>query len=126
MSSSRLHHGRVEALERFVDGLEGETFLGALSAADFLSSLVDEVITGYHAIAERIEKEIDRLDQVALRGSDEQLLERLVTIRRRIGFVRRTLAPHRGALAALGRPEMRSEGTSASPGPGCLNGWKRP
>ena len=110
-----VHHGRVDALERFVDRLSGETTLGALDAADLMSSLVDEVIGGYYAVAERIEKEIDRLDQVALRGSETDLLVRLVEIRRRIGFVRRTLAPHRGALAALGRPEMRSESGVGEP-----------
>lgn len=113
-----VHHGRVDALERFVEQLSGETTLGALDAADLMSSLVDEVIGGYHAVAERIEKEIDRLDQVALRGSDTNLLVRLVEIRRRIAFVRRTLAPHRGALAALGRPEMRSESGLGEPSPG--------
>ena len=113
-----VHHGRVNALERFVEQLSGETTLGALDAADLMSSLVDEVIGGYHAVAERIEKEIDRLDQVALRGSDTNLLVRLVEIRRRIAFVRRTLAPHRGALAALGRPEMRSESGLGEPSPG--------
>ncbi len=118
MSSSRLTTVASRRSSASSTASRGETFLGALSAADFLSSLVDEVITGYHAIAERIEKDIDRLDHVALRGLDEQLLEHLVTIRRRIGFVRRTLAPHRGALAALGRPEMRSEGTLGEPWPG--------
>jgi Mg2+ and Co2+ transporter CorA len=113
-----VHHGRVDALERFVEQLSGETTLGALDAADLMSSLADEVIGGYHAVAERIEKEIDRLDQVALRGSDTNLLARLVEIRRRIAFVRRTLAPHRGALAALGRPEMRSESGVGDPSPG--------
>jgi len=114
-----VHHGRVNALERFVEQLSGETSLGALDAGDLMSSLVDEVIGDYHAVAERIEKEIDRLDQVALRGSDTNLLVRLVEIRRRIAFVRRTLAPHRGALAALGRPEMRFESGlgELSPGP---------
>ena len=110
-----VHHGRVDALEQFVDRLSGETTLGALDAADLMSSLADEVIGGYYAVAERIEKEIDRLDQVALRGSETDLLARLVEIRRRIGFVRRTLAPHRGALAALGRPEMRSESGVGEP-----------
>jgi len=113
-----VHHGGIVALDRFVDGLEGETFLGALSAADFLSSLVDEVITGYHGVVERIEKEIDELDQVALRGTEEDLLGHLVEIRKRIGFVRRTLAPHRSALAALGRPEMSAEGGLGEPWPG--------
>ena len=78
--------------------------LGALDAADLLSSLADEVITGYHDVGEGIEKEIDRLDQLALRGDEKDtVLSDIVAIRRRISFVRRTLAPHRSALAALGQ-----------------------
>ncbi len=105
-----VHRGRIGALDRFEDGLTGETSLGVLNAADLLSSLVDEVITGYYGLAESIEQEIDRLDQAALRGSaDLDVLAGIVAIRRRIGAIRRTLTPHRSALAALARPEMRAE-----------------
>jgi magnesium transporter len=117
-----VHRGPVLALERFSGGLSGETMLGVLDAADLLSSLADEVITGYHDVAEGIEKDIDRLDQRALRGAvKDTVLSDIVAIRRRISFVRRTLAPHRSALAALGRPEMRGEKESlGEPWPGLV------
>ena len=110
------------ASQRFSEGLSGETMLGVLDAADLLSSLADEVITGYHDVAEGIEKEIDRLDQRALRGdAKDTVLSDIVAIRRQISFVRRTLAPHRSALAALGRPEMRGEEESlGEPWPGLV------
>jgi magnesium transporter len=117
-----VHQGPVQALQRFVDTLDGETRLGALNAADLLSSLVDEVIVGYFLLAETIEREIDGLDQRALhsRRSDDVLGE-IVSVRRRIGLVRRTLAPHRDALATLGRPEMRVEETVGQPWPGLVD-----
>lgn len=114
-----VHAGPVAALERFVDTLDGETRLGALDAADLLSSLVDEVIVGYYELAERIEREIDDLDQRALHARrQDDVLGGIVSIRRRIGLIRRTLAPHREALAALARPEMRVEETVGQPWPG--------
>jgi magnesium transporter len=104
------HHGRIPALERFQDSLSGETSIGALSAADLLSSLADEVLTGYQHVVEHLERRIDRLDQLALHGrSDEGFLADLVAIRQQIGFVRRTLAPHRAALASLMRPDVSGE-----------------
>ena len=117
-----IHSGPVGALARFIDTLGGETRLGALTAADLLSSLVDEVIVGYFLIAEMIEREIDDLDQRALHGRrKDDVLTAIVSVRRRIGLVRRTLAPHRDALATLGRPEMRVEETVGQPWPGLVD-----
>jgi Mg2+ and Co2+ transporter CorA len=105
-----VHEGPIEALEQFAAGLTGETRLGALDAADLLSALVDELLGGYFRVTELIEREIDDLDQRALRSRPEDdILARIVALRRRIGLVRRTLAPHREALAALARPEMKVE-----------------
>jgi magnesium transporter len=113
-----VHRGRIEAIESFIENLERDTSLGVLGAADLLSSLVDECIAGYYVVAEGIEKDIDRLDQEALRGrSGDTVLTEIVSIRGRIGFVRRTLAPHRTALAPLARPEMHTEKTVGQPWP---------
>jgi magnesium transporter len=117
-----VHAGPVAAIQRFIDTLEGETRLGALSAADLLSTLVDEVIVGYFQLAETIEREIDGLDQRALHGRrHDDVLRAIVLLRRRIGLVRRTLAPHRDALATLSRPEMRVEETVGRPWPGLID-----
>ena len=114
-----IHEGPVAAINRYQDGLTGETRLGAASAADLMSSLVDEVINGSFQVIEQIEREIDRLDGLALRGADDDdLLSAIVEVRRRIGAVRRTIAPHREALAAMARPEMRVEETIGQPWPG--------
>jgi magnesium transporter len=114
-----VHAGPVAALDRFVGSLDGETRLGALDAADLFSSLVDEVLVGYFQVAEMVEREIDELDQRALHGRrHDDVLGGIVAIRRRIGLIRRTLAPHRDALAAVGRPEMRVEETIGEPWPG--------
>ena len=114
--------GRVAALERFVEGIEGDTALGALLAADLLSSLADEVISGYHDVVQQIDGEIDRLDQVALDGrTGDAVLGEIVRLRRRIGLVRATLAPHRAALTALDRPELDAESGVGQPWPGLVD-----
>lgn len=116
-----VRRGRVDALARFSDGLANETSLGVLDAGDLLSSLVDEVITGYIRLAESIEIGIDRLDQQALVGdSGTDVLAGIVAARRRISLIRRTLAPHRSALAALNRPEMRAESAVGHLWPGLV------
>lgn len=116
-----VHEGPLDALDRFRASFDGETGLGALSAADLLSSIVDEVIAGYHLIVEALEREIDDLDARALRGRPgDDLLRSVVDIRRRVSLVRRTLAPHRVALAALARPELQTEDGIGTPWPGLL------
>jgi len=116
-----VHAGRVGALQRYIDSLDGETRLGALAAADLMSGLVDEVIVGYFQLADTIEREIEELDQRALHGRRDDVLGAIVSVRRRVGLVRRTLAPHREALAALARPEMQVEETVGQPWPGLVD-----
>lgn len=116
-----VRRGRLEALERFSEGLADETSLGVLDAGDLLSSLVDEVITGYLRLGDSIELGIDKLDQQALLGEQgTDVLAGIVAARRRISLIRRTLAPHRSALAALARPEMRAESAVGHPWPGLV------
>ena len=117
-----VHGGPNAAVQRFVDGLGGETRLGNLTSAELMSSLVDEVIVGYFLLAELIEREIDLLDQRALHARPgDDILGAIVALRRRIGLVRRTLAPHRDALSTLGMPEMDVHESIGRPWPGLLD-----
>lgn len=111
-----MHAGPVAALQRFVDTLGGETRLGALDSAGLLSSLADEVMVGYYLLVEMVEREIDDLDQRALKARrDDDVLTAIVSVRRRIGLIRRTVVSHREALSALARPEMSVEDTIGQP-----------
>jgi magnesium transporter len=117
-----VHAGKVAALDRFRDGLDGQTRLGKLTAGDLMSSLIDEVIVGYFLLAEFIEREIDELDQLALHGRQgDDILGAIVALRRRVGLVRRTLAPHRDALSTLALPELDVEETVGRPWPGLVD-----
>jgi magnesium transporter len=114
-----VHSEPAPALDRIDELTHGETRLGALDAAGFMGAIVDEILGRYLAIAESIEREIDRLDELALRPRpDQDILARIVEIRRRIGTIRRTLAPHQVAFAALARPEMALHQELGRPWPG--------
>ncbi len=114
-----VHSDTLSVVGRIDDLTRGETHLGALDAAGFLAAIVDEVLTGYFQVAETIEREIDRLDERALRARPhEDVLARIVKLRRRIGTIRRTLTPHRIAFAALARPEMELREELGRPWPG--------
>ena len=117
-----VHNGRVDALDRFREGIDGETLLGVLTAGDLVSALVDEVLVGYFLLVERIEREIDELDQRALHGRHgDDVLAAIVALRRRIGLVRRTLAPHRDAFSTLALPRIGIEETIGKPWPGLVD-----
>ena len=117
-----LHDGPSLTLDRFREELDDETRLGVLTAGDVLSSLVDQVLDGYFLVVELIEREIDELDQRALYGHrGDDILTRIVSLRARIGLVRRTLAPHRHALSTLALPEMRAAETVGQPWPGLID-----
>ena len=114
-----VHDGPFRALERLDAVTEGETRFGAMNAADLMASIADEVIADYFALVEGIEREIDELDERALRRRPRNdVLARIVELRRRIGTIRRTLAPHRVAFAALARPEMELHDELGRPWPG--------
>ena len=102
-----VHEGPVEALVRVDEATEGDTHLGSLDAAGFLAAIVDEIIAGYFGLVDDLGREIDRLDDLALRAKPrDDLLGRIVRLRRLIGVIRRSLVAHRPAFAALARPEM--------------------
>ena len=49
------------------------------------------------------------------------VLGEIVRVRRRISLVRRTLAPHRAALAGLARPELGADDDLGAPWPGLVD-----
>jgi len=119
------HQGHVIAFDHFLDHIRGDTALGALNAADFLTVLVDSVLAGYLELVESIERRIDALDEVALRASEaDAFLREVVVLRRRVAILRRGLAPHRWAFAPLARPDFELEGLG-KPWPGIVDSLDR-
>jgi Mg2+ and Co2+ transporter CorA len=119
------HDGEVSAFEAFRKQIRGDSALGALNAADFLSVLVDAVLDGYLEFVEAIERRIDTLDEAALRpGESATFLREVVLLRRRVALLRRALAPHRWTFAPLARPDFELEGLG-KPWPGIVDRMER-
>jgi magnesium transporter len=115
------HQGATGAFDHFLGQVRGDSQLGALNAADFLTILVDSVLAGYLELVEAIGRRIDALDEVALRASQSQaFLQEVVLLRRRVATLRRALAPHRWAFAPLARPDFELEGLG-KPWPGIVD-----
>jgi magnesium transporter len=102
-----VHDGPVAALDTFQDQLRGDTLIGKLDAGAFLEAIVDTVLTTWFAHVEAIERDIDKLDELAVRARDaDRFLAGFLLVRRRVADLRRTIAPHREALAPLARSDI--------------------
>ena len=97
-----LHDGRAPFLDRLDERIKSDATVGKLTAASFLRSLLDAVVTTYFEAVDRIEDEVDDLDTRSLMARpDEDILPELVDVRRKIARLRRLLSDHREVYAAL-------------------------
>jgi magnesium transporter len=112
-----VHDADIAALDDFREAAEGEGEVGLLDAPSFLTTLMEWVITSYLRAFDEIEETLDEFDVKALahptNDPDEQL-EVLGDARRRVGRLRRTLAPHREVFATLGHSEFDPLSSEAS------------
>lgn len=101
------HDGPIGVLTSMDRRIADDATIGVLDSAEFVASLLEAILTGYHEAVDRIEDELDDFDTKALqRRQPTDLFGRLVEIRRRIGRLRRLLASHRELFAALGSPDF--------------------
>ena len=102
-----IHEGRVDAIDDLAEHLRDEPGIGVLDAAALVAALVDGVLLLYMRHAEVIERRIDDLDELAIRGTQvSAYLGEVVALRRRIAALRRSLAPHRETFGPLARPDF--------------------
>jgi Mg2+ and Co2+ transporter CorA len=110
------HHEPFEFLEAVNERIARDATIGELDSAEFVASLLDSVVTTYHTAVDGIEDELDELDARALRRpTTNELFSELVTIRRRVGRLRRLLAAHREVFGSLGRRDFGRGIESADP-----------
>ena len=111
-----VHDAPVTFLEEFRERVEGGSDLGDLDAVAFLATLLHWQLTSYDEEIRRIIATLDELEDQALRdsASQQETLEQLVSLRRRISRLRALLAPHEPVFAELARPEFDRLSTSES------------
>jgi magnesium transporter len=110
------HDRPIPVLQEFSERISGSGDTGALDGPGFLATLLEWVLSAYSEAFDRLEERLEEFDVHAMRGqgSPEQDIERLIAERRRVGVLRRALAAHRSALAALTHPELEALGDHAS------------
>jgi magnesium transporter len=121
-----VHDGPLAALDEWRSGVQEEAELGRLDAASFAVGMIDAVLTVYFREIESIERDIDALDELAVRSQrEETFLKTVLKLRRRIARLRRTLVPNREALAPLARPDFELRSDLGAVWPGLLERLER-
>ncbi len=110
------HDRPVSVLDEFAELAGGSGRTGDLDGPSFLAALMEWVLNEYGMAFERIEEELEELDDHAMRGkrAPDDEIAHLVALRRRAGGLRRSLAAHRTPLLALTHPELEALGDAAS------------
>ena len=104
------HVNEIAVIEDFRDTAEGAGELGVLDAPSFLATLLEWVVTSYSRAFAEIESTLEDFDVSVLKKGPRRDTERQVSVlvetRRRIGRLRRALAPHREIFVTLSHPEL--------------------
>lgn len=111
------HSAEIAVLDDFRAIAEGKGELGLLDAPSFLSTILEWVVTSYLHAFDEIEETLDEFDVRALAepsNNPEQEIRMLGDARRRVGRLRRTLAPHREVFTALSHSEFDPLSSEAS------------
>jgi magnesium transporter len=97
------HEAPMPSLDDHRERITDQREVGQLTPVEFLVSLLDWHVDSFFRAAEELEADVDDLDDAALRR-DDNLLQDLVSMRRRIAKVRRIVSIHREVFAELLRP----------------------
>ena len=99
------HEREIPFLEEHREKIQDQREVGLLSTVEFLADLLEWHVDAFLRTAEQLELAVEKLDDAALR-TESDLVDRLVTMRRRIALVRRMLTPHREVYSELRRPDF--------------------
>jgi Mg2+ and Co2+ transporter CorA len=100
------HSDPVSFLDEHYERIQDQREVGRLTPALLLVAMLDWHLDTFYAAAEQLERDVDELDELALRGDEKNVLGRLVEMRRRIARVRRLLSSHRDMYSEVGRPDF--------------------
>ncbi|MGH8870780.1 MAG: CorA family divalent cation transporter [Acidimicrobiia bacterium] len=105
-----LHAGTLDLVDEFNKPFNGETRLGELDGPAFLSVVLDWQVSGYFKVIEKLQSDIDHLDEELLQQFPDEvgLLHRLQGLRRRVRELWYTLGSHREVFDLLSHPESKT------------------
>lgn len=104
-----VHDGDVKYLQEFGKREKDQTHIGELDTESFAATMLDLHITSYFRVLEKIEREVDKMDEKILSEdlNDEEFLERMVALRKEVSKLRRWFLPHRDVFYSLSRPDFK-------------------
>ena len=110
------HERPAGVLDDYAELAQGSGRTGDLDGATFLAGLLEWVLDEHAAAFERVEEELEQVDSRGMRGEADPdgEIENLITLRLRVGKLRRSLASHRPMLLALAHPELEALGDKES------------
>jgi magnesium transporter len=110
------HERPAGVLEDYAELAQGSGRTGDLDGATFLAGLLEWVLGEHAAAFERVEEELEQVDSRGMRGEadPDSEIENLITLRLRVGKLRRSLTSHRPMLLALAHPELEALGDKES------------
>jgi magnesium transporter len=121
-----VHDGALPATDTFRRQIDNEGEVGKLDAASFTAGLIDAIFTAFFRQIESIERDIDDLDELAVKAAgSHRYLETVLVLRRRIARLRRALAPNREALSPLERPDFELRKDLGKVWPGTIQRLER-
>jgi magnesium transporter len=101
------HSGPVAFFGDLDERMDADSSVGVFTSATFVALLLDGAVTTYFGAVDAIEDEIDDLDaRSLLRADQDDQLDDLVTLRRRVSRLRRVLTDHRTVFASLGQTSL--------------------
>ena len=110
------HAEPLEFLGAINARIAADATIGELDSPEFVASVLDAIVTRYHAAVDRMEDELDAFNARALaRPRPNEQFAELVAIQGRIGRLRRLLAAHRELFGSLGRRDFGVGIASADP-----------
>lgn len=103
-----VHERPLPFLEAFRGQDRGETLIGALTPAALAASLLDWHLAVYLTALEDVEVFADRIDvrMLSAKTIRDDVLQELVSARRHVASLRRSLAPQNAIFYGLSRPDI--------------------
>jgi magnesium transporter len=111
------HAQPLEVLETFRERASASGDVGQLEGPEFLAHLLERVLESYFDAFEDIELVLEDIDASSMagdHGAKDEVLSKLVAVRRDIGGLRRSLTAHREVMLSLTRPELEAITSSSA------------
>ena len=100
-----VHDGDSRSIAKLRDVCDKHMHVLSEGPASLMHRIVDQMVDNYRPMMEEVEGQIDQLEEEAYHGRDN-LVRRVLRLKRDLGSMRRVLLPQRDALGRLARREF--------------------